>query len=60
VTLLFILLIGLPLTTISVTAALEGKGREGKGREVRNVLDLVDLTVEIKRLERQEVFWLLI
>ena len=54
-TLLFILLIGLPLTTISVTAALEGKGRE-----VRNVLDLVDLTVEIKRLERQEVFWLLI
>jgi len=33
VTLLFILLIGLPLTTISVTAALEGKGREGKGSQ---------------------------
>ena len=49
-TLLFILLIGLPLTTISVTAALEGKGRE-----VRNVLDLVDLTVDIERLGRKDV-----
>lgn len=47
-TLLFILLIGLPLTTMSY------KRRVG-GSEVKKALDLVDLTVDIERLGRKDV-----
>jgi hypothetical protein len=48
VTLLFILFIGLPLTTIS-------DKRRVRGSEVKKALDLVDLTVDIERLGRKEV-----
>lgn len=47
-TLLFILLIGLPLTTMS-------DQRRVRGSEVKKALDLVDQTVDIERLGRKDV-----